>query len=112
MSLALRRLFLLLVVTAVGFAGAPVHAGGLVPSHHGPIDQAIEHHEHQHDGARHDHSADVGCVESGHCFPVQLIVCSRIYAAEALPPNAWDMPDDIRATSLKPEASTPPPRSA
>jgi hypothetical protein len=103
-------MFLVLIV--IGLAGAPVHADGLPPSHHGPIDQAAEQHEHRDAGARHDHSADLQCVEAEHCFPVQLIFSSRIDAAEVLRRDAWGMPGDIRASSLKPEASTPPPESA
>lgn len=111
MSLVIRRLLLLLVMTAIGVAGVPVH-GALPPVHDGPVEQAVEQHEHQHAGARHDHSADVECMQVEHCFPVQLIFLSRIDAAEVLPRDAWGMPGDVHATSMKPEASTPPPRSA
>lgn len=110
--MAVRRLLLLMVVTAIALAGAAVRAGAPSPVHHGATAHTIGQHEHEHAGARHDHGAEAECMQVGHCFPVQLIFSSRIDAAEVVPGNVWGVPDDVRASSLKPEASTPPPRAA
>lgn len=112
MSLAMRRLLLLLVVTAISVAGLPTHAAALLLVGDGPVQEVVEQHAQQHAGARHDHEAGGECVEAGHCFAVQLIFCPRIDAVDVVQRGFWGRPGDIRGSSLKPEASTPPPRAA
>lgn len=69
-------------------------------------------HEGHHAGpAHHEGPSESGCMQAGHCSSVQLLLPIQIDAPEAPVRNAWGTPGDHGAASLKPEASTPPPRS-
>lgn len=106
MSLVTRRLLLFLVVTAVAFAGLPTHADARLMGHDQYALQAVD--EHVPGIAQH---GDAECMEEvGHCSPVQLFG-NQGESPEVLRREAWSVPRAVSAASLKPEASTPPPRS-
>lgn len=111
MSLKLRRLVLVLVVMAVGFAGLPTHADAL-PAAHDQLQQTGAQGEHRSDHGHHGDAADTECKQVGHCSAIQLLPATNADAPHAPGNDAWSIPRDVHAGSLKPEASTPPPRSA